>query len=149
MYHRDVGASQSIPCLRSRFGVKAAEWGKHIPCIAQSICICLEGSCLYRLQPVSVSVTPMGIRSEIFPAALLHLPLRTKLSFIIQPSAFVVHLCVALGCGAVGWCCNSRHCGLEAGTLLPIRIKQWTLALHFSALSLSGTVNLGSEHCNY
>lgn len=34
------------------------------------------------------------------------------------------------------WRRNSRHCGLEAGRLLLIRLKQWMLALHFFSHSI-------------
>lgn len=64
---------------------------------------------------------------------LCRMTFRVKLYFIIQVWCVspVMLLAIRLWGGEAVWYSNSRHCGLEAGTLLLIRIKWWMLALQF------------------
>lgn len=95
-----------------------------------------KSAAFYSLQPVSVSV-PHPWKFQLcllhciclgWHSGLNHISVLTLQVGCVSPPSL---LTVQLWGGETGWCCNSRHCGLEAGTLLPIRIKWRTLALHF------------------
>lgn len=98
-----------------------------------SVC---KSAAFYSLQPVSVSVPhPWKFQPCLlhciclgWHSGLNHVSVLTLQVGCVSPASL---LGVQLWGGETGWCCNSRHCGLEAGTLLPIRIKWRTLALHF------------------
>lgn len=116
LYHRDVGTFQLVSCP----GTRSRQLnGEHNLCTVPSICICLEVSCFNSLQPVSVSV----------PHPKLHCICSGWHSWLNYMTEFAPQVCFVspvsslaapLWDGQTVWCCNTRHCGLEAGTPCPL-----------------------------